>query len=143
MRRVLVDADACPVKDIVVRLAKEHGWPVTMFFDTAHEIQDGYSTSIQCDKGRDSVDYAIVNATTKDDVVVTQDYGLASMVLARGATAIHPDGRVYTEANILGLLTRRALHQRGRKARMKGPKARTAKDNERFEAVLRSLICDI
>jgi uncharacterized protein YaiI (UPF0178 family) len=143
VKRILVDADACPVKDIVVREAKAAAWPVTMVFDTAHEIHDGYSESIQCDKGTDSVDYAILERTTPGDIVITQDYGLASMVLARGAKALHPSGREYTEDNILGLLTRRAMHKRLRKTRMKGPKARTKEDDVRFEAALRSLICDI
>jgi len=48
--RILVDADACPVKQTVVRLAKERNIPVTMLIDTSHELNDGYSTIITVDK---------------------------------------------------------------------------------------------
>ena len=42
--QILVDADACPVKQIIVQLAKQRGIPVTMLIDTSHELNDGYST---------------------------------------------------------------------------------------------------
>ena len=44
--QILVDADACPVKQIIVRPAKERNIPVTMLIDTSHELSDGYSTVI-------------------------------------------------------------------------------------------------
>jgi len=48
--RILVDADACPVKQIIVRLAKQRNIPVTMLIDTSHELNDGYSKIITVDK---------------------------------------------------------------------------------------------
>ena len=50
-KRILVDADACPVKGIILRLAKQRNIPVTMVIDTSHELNDGYSTVITVDKG--------------------------------------------------------------------------------------------
>ena len=66
--QILVDADACPVKQIIVRLAKKHNIPVTMLIDTSHELSDGYSTVITVDKQADSVDYALMNLLTCEDI---------------------------------------------------------------------------
>ena len=73
--KILVDADACPVKEIIVRLAKEWNIPVTMLIDTSHQLNDGYSTVITVDKQADSVDFALMGLLIRDDVVVTQDFG--------------------------------------------------------------------
>lgn len=82
--KILVDADACPVKEILVGIARRRGIPVTMLLDTSHVLDDGYSTVITVDKGRDSADIRLVNLIQPGDVVVTQDYGVAAMSLARG-----------------------------------------------------------
>jgi uncharacterized protein YaiI (UPF0178 family) len=136
--RILVDADACPVKDIILRMAKQRNIPVTMVIDTSHELDDGYSTVITVDKGSDSADYAITNMATCHDIIVTQDYGLAAMVLAKGASAVDQNGMVYTSENIDSLLERRYIGQKIRRGggRTKGPKKRTREDDERFEAAL-------
>jgi uncharacterized protein YaiI (UPF0178 family) len=136
--RILVDADACPVKEIILRMAKQRNIPVTMVIDTSHELDDGYSKVITVDKGSDSADYAITNMATCNDIIVTQDYGLAAMILARGASAIDQNGMVYTSENIDSLLERRYIGQKIRRGggRTKGPKKRTREDDERFEAAL-------
>ena len=136
--RILVDADACPVKNIILRLAKRRNIPVTMVIDTSHELDDGYSTVITVDKGSDSADYAITGMAARNDVVVTQDYGLAAMVLAKGASALDQNGMVYTDENIDNLLERRYVGQKIRRSggRTKGPKKRTREDDERFETTL-------
>ena len=74
--------------------------------------------------------------TTCHDIVVTQDYGLAAMILARGASAIDQNGMVYTGENIDSLLERRYIGQKIRRGggRTKGPKKRTREDDERFES---------
>jgi uncharacterized protein YaiI (UPF0178 family) len=135
-KRILVDADACPVKEIILRLAKQRNIPVTMVIDTSHELNDGYSKVITVDKGSDSADYAITGMTTRHDIVVTQHYGLAAMVLARGASALDQNGMIYTSENIDSLLERRYIGQKIRRGggRTKGPKKRTRGDDERFEA---------
>lgn len=134
--KILVDADACPVKEIVVRMAKARGVPVIMVIDTSHELEDGYSKVITVDKGIDSADYAVAGLASRDDIVVTQDYGLAAMALAKGAKAINQDGLIYTDSNIDQLLTRRYVGQKLRRGgiRTKGPKKRTKGDDERFES---------
>lgn len=140
--KILVDADACPVKEIIVRNAKRRDIPVTMFIDTAHELQDGYSTVITVDQERDSVDFAIIKQLTRDDIVVTQDFGLAALVLGKGAKAINQNGLIYTDANIEKLLFERFLGQKVRRSggRTTNPKKRTKDDNERFETAFTRLI---
>jgi len=140
--RILVDADACPVKEIIVRLAKERGIPVIMLIDTSHQLYDGYSEIITVDKHADSVDFALMCLLAADDVVVTQDYGLAAMVLGKGARAVNQNGLVYTNGNIDKLLMERHIGQKVRRSggRTKGPAKRTKDDNERFETVFVEII---
>ena len=140
--RILVDADACPVKEIIVRLAKQRNIPVTMLTDTSHQLDDGYSTVITVDKQADSVDFALMGLLTRDDVVVTQDFGLAAMVLGKGARAINQNGLVYTDSNIDKLLMERHIGAKVRRGggRTKGPAKRTNEDNERFEAAFLKLL---
>ncbi|RCX20962.1 hypothetical protein DFR58_101165 [Anaerobacterium chartisolvens] len=140
--RILVDADACPVKHIIVRLAKKRKVQVAMFIDTSHEINDGYSEVIVVDKQRDSADIALINMANMHDIIVTQDYGLAAMVLGKGARAINQNGMIYSSGNMDRLLFERHLSQKVRRGggRTTGPKKRTKADDERFEAVLGEML---
>lgn len=140
--KILVDADACPVKKIIVEQAKRRRIPVTMLIDTSHELDDGYSTVIMVDKGADSVDYALMCLLTRDDLVVTQDFGLAAMALGKGAKAINQNGLVYTDDNIERLLFERHLSQKIRRGggRTRGPAKRTRDDDGRFAAALEALL---
>jgi hypothetical protein len=142
--QILVDADACPVKQIIVRLAKRHNIPVTMLIDTSHELYDGYSTVITVDKQADSVDYALMALLTRDDIVVTQDFGLAAMVLGKGARAVNQNGMIYTNDNIDKLLMERHIGQKVRRSggRTKGPAKRTKEDDSRFEAAFVEMLSE-
>ncbi|MBN2605577.1 MAG: YaiI/YqxD family protein [Bacilli bacterium] len=139
--RIIVDADACPVKEIILKVAKKHSLEVKMFFDNSHLYEDGYSEVFILDKGPDSVDYFLINKTLPGDIVVTQDYGVASMALAKKAYAINNHGLIFNKDNILELLSQRAYNQKVRRHKnLKGPKKRQASDNEKFEASLILLI---
>ena len=140
--RILVDADACPVKEIIVRLAKQRNIPVTMLIDTSHQLNDGYSTVITVDKQADSVDFVLMGLLTREDIVVTQDFGLAAMVLGKGAFVVNQNGLVYTNDNIDKLLMERHIGAKVRRGggRTKDPAKRTKEDNERFEATLTKLL---
>jgi uncharacterized protein YaiI (UPF0178 family) len=140
--QIFVDADACPVKGIILRMAKRQNIPVTMVIDTSHELDDGYSTVIIVDKGSDSADYAITGMVASGDILVTQDYGLAAMVLAKGASAIDQNGMIYTGENIDNLLEKRYIGQKIRRGggRTKGPKKRTQEDNEKFEEMFSKML---
>ena len=142
--RILVDADACPVKQIIVRLAKQRNIPVIMLIDTSHELDDGYSKIITVDKQADSVDYALMGLLTREDIVVTQDFGLAAMVLGKGAKAVNQNGLVFTDANMDKLLMERYVGQKVRRSggRTKGPAKRTKEDDARFEAAFERLLVE-
>lgn len=140
--RILVDADACPVKKIIVKAAREYKISVVMFIDTSHILDDGYSEVVTVDKSRDSVDIALVNRILKGDIVVTQDYGVAAMALPKGAKAINQNGFIYNDENISNLLFERHLSQKVRRSggRTNGPKKRTEDNDARFEKAFRMLI---
>ena len=132
--RILVDADACPVKEIIVQEAKKRDIPVTMIIDTSHELNDGYSEVITVDKARDSVDIKLINILTSEDIVVTQDYGVAAMALGKGAKAINQNGLIYNDNNIDELLFSRFIGQKLRRAgkSTNTAKKRTKEDDENF-----------
>ena len=140
--QILVDADACPVKEIIVRLAKQYGLPVTMLIDTSHELDDGYSRVITVDKARDSVDIALINLAQAGDIVVTQDYGVAAMALGKKAHAMNQNGLIYSDSNIDRLLFERHLGQKVRRAggRTGNPRKRNREEDESFENTLRRLL---
>ena len=140
--KVFVDADACPVTDITVRLCKNAKIECVLLCDTAHEIRREGVESLLFDKGSDSVDFALVNRVSPGDIVVTQDYGLASMCLAKQARVLHQDGWAYTEDNIGALLFQRHESKRYRMAggRIKGPSKRRAEQDRAFEAALQQLV---
>ena len=140
--RILVDADACPVKEIIVRVAKARNLPVTMLIDTSHQLNDGYSTVITVDKQSDSVDFKLMSLLTADDIVVTQDFGLAAMVLGKGAIAVNQNGLIFSNDNIDKLLMERHIGAKVRRGggRTKGSAKRTKEDNERFEAAFINLL---
>jgi hypothetical protein len=140
--RILVDADACPVRHVVIKVAKEHKLPVIMFIDTSHQLDDGYSVVVTVDQQRDSVDIALINRTNSHDIVVTQDYGVAAMALGKGAQAINQNGVIYSPENMDRILLERHISQKIRRSggRTSGPRKRTRVDDERFEAALRGMI---
>ena len=140
--QILVDADACPVKQVIVRLAKKNNIPVTMLTDTSHELNDGYSLIVTVDKHPYSVDYALMGLLNREDIVVTQDYGLAAMVIGKGAKAINKNGLVFTDENMDKLLMERFIGQKIRRSggRTKGPPKRTKEDDARFEAAFEKLL---
>lgn len=139
---ILIDADACPVVDITIALAKQFSLPCVLFCDTAHRLADDDAQIVTVDRGADSVDFALVNRVAPGDLVITQDYGLAAMCLARGAFALRQDGVFYTDQNMDGLLESRHFSQKVRRAggRLKGPKKRTAEQDAAYIKALESFL---
>ncbi len=97
---ILIDADGCPVVDLTLQIAKRFGVPVIILCDTAHQIEREGAQTLVFDKGADSVDFALVNRVKPGDIVVTQDYGLASMCLAKRARVLNQNGLEYTADNM-------------------------------------------
>ena len=85
---------------------------------------------------------ALVNLCKKGDIAVTQDYGVAALVLGKGAYCIHQSGKIFSDDNIGGLLMDRHLAKKARRAgkHLKGPSKRTAEQDEKFEKTLRGIL---
>ena len=109
---ILIDADGCPVVDLTLQTAAKYNVPVLILCDTAHQIQRVGAQTMTFEKGADSVDFALVNRVCPGDLVITQDYGLASMCLARRARVLNQNGLEYTPENIDGLLFRRHTNKK-------------------------------
>ncbi len=144
MPHIYVDADACPVVKQIEKVAKCHNIPVTLFCDTNHVLKSDYSDVRIIGSGADAVDFALVNACRVGDIVVTQDYGVAAMSLARGAYVINQDGWLYTNENIESLLAKRHFIKKMRntahKHHLKGLHKRTVEDDEKFTEALEQLL---
>lgn len=140
--KILIDADGCPVVDIVLRLGEQYGISCLILCDTAHVFSRTGAQTLVFDKGADSVDYALVNRVAPGDLVITQDYGLASMCLARNARVLHQDGWEYTRDNIDALLLVRhdSRKYRASGGRMKGSRKRSHEQNVAFEHALGALL---
>lgn len=141
---VYIDADACPVVRETEDIARKYNIKVVLLCDTNHVLTSGYSEVIVIGAGADAVDFALVNRCKAGDIAVTQDYGVAAMVLSRKAYAIHQSGMLYTEDNIDRLLTERHISKEARRSssknHIKGPKKRTEEDNKCFSESLEKLI---
>ena len=133
--KILIDADACPVKELAVKEAKKRNIEVVMVCDTSHILNDGYSKTITVDKSADSADMKLVNIAEKGDIVVTQDFGVAAMALSKGVYAINQNGMEYTHENIDRLLFERHLSAKVRRSggKHKTAKKRTKQDNINFQ----------
>lgn len=142
--RILVDADACPVNHIIIDVANTFHLPVIMLTDTSHYFNYPYDhvEIITVDKGRDSVDFALVNRLIPDDIVVTGDYGVVSMALSKEAHVINHNGKLYTSDNIDFMLMNRHVSREIRKAGGKTTsiKKRTEEQNIKFQHAFINLI---
>lgn len=138
--RVLVDADACPVKEQILEVCARRSVEVFMFASHAHEVTGG--TVMKVESSPQAVDIALFNEARAGDVVVTGDYGLACMVLGRGALALSFRGQEFHEGNIDGLMASRHAAAKARRAggRTRGPRALTWSDRQTFAAALDRLL---
>ena len=143
--RILIDADGCPVVNETIKVAHKFNLESIIFCDTSHNFDEKNIKVIVVSKGIDAVDFAILNNIEKGDIVITQDYGLASLVLSRNSYAINQSGMVYTIENIDELLYSRYISKKMRDsgARIKGPKKRDKSQDIIFKENLEKLILNI
>lgn len=143
--KIIIDADACPVTDIVLAAAKDKGIVCVLVCDNAHFIEKDGAQTIVVDKGADSADCKIANIARKGDIAVTQDYGLAALCLGKGAKALNQNGLIFTDQNIENLLYSRFMSKKARMSgkRTKGPPRRTSEDDISFIKALNSLLEEI
>lgn len=144
--KIYVDADACPVVDIVEKVGKKYQIPVVLLCDTNHVLTSDYSEVKIIGAGIDAVDFALVNLCQDGDIVVTQDYGVAAMALGKGAHPIHQSGRWYTNYNIDQMLMQRHISNKIRRSSQKrifkGSKKRKEEDDVNFEKSFEKLIIE-
>ena len=139
---ILIDADGCPVVDLTLQTAAKYNVPVLILCDTAHQIQRDGAQTLTFGKGADSVDFALVNRVCAGDLVITQDYGLASMCLARRARVLNQNGLEYTPENIDGLLFRRHENKKLLRAgkHPKGSPKRTKEHDAAYKNALEKIL---
>ena len=140
---IFIDADGCPVVDLTLKIARELEIPVLLICDTSHRFEREGAQTLTVSKGADSADFALVNRVVPGDVVVTQDYGLAAMCLAKRALPLNQDGMVYTNENIDALLLFRHTARKIRNAggRLKGNAKRDrAVQDKAFADALRKIL---
>lgn len=145
--KMIVDADACPVKDIIIDLSADYQVPVVLVSSINHYSLADYPDwvkTIYVEHGPDSADFKIVQIAKAGDIVVTQDYGLASLVLNKGVRTLHHKGFEYTSTNISQLLQTRYLSAQARKGgqRTKGPAPLKDKDRAAFRALLEEVLSE-
>jgi len=142
---VYVDADASPVKDIIIEETEDTPIGVTLVSSLSHystkPLPDHVKT-IYVDEGAEAADYRLMQLIKKDDVLVTQDYGLASLALSKETIVLHHKGYQYTKENIDQLLQQRYFSAMARKSgkHTKGPKALTESDREKFRTLFKEII---
>ena len=110
--KLFIDGDGCPVVDACVQLCNQYQIECFLICDTSHDYQMDDVEVCYVDKGKDCSDFEILKRCDKLDIVVTQDYGLAALALAKGTVVLHPNGFEYDKDNILRLLTQRGYSKK-------------------------------
>lgn len=141
-QRILIDADACPRQALAIAesLCQEKGWICLTFASYNHQLSG--AKHIVVDAGPQAVDMRLANETRPGDIVVTQDIGLAALILGKQGKALSPHGNIFRPEKIVFQLEERNEKARFRRGggRTRGPAARTEEDNVRFAHALRSLM---
>ncbi len=140
--KIIIDADACPrsVLQICLRLGRDHSLPVWTVASFNHNINSDYH--IMVGNASQEADLKVINLTLAGDIAVTQDWGLAAMLLGKKAKCLSPSGREFSSDTIEFLMEEREVKARLRRGgtRTKGPRKRTPEDDRRFEVCLQKII---
>jgi len=144
--QILVDADACPVKQETIDIAKQFNISVCLVASYNHHLPiiEGVKT-VQVDFSSQAADLYIANLVKQSDIVLTHDFGLACLALAKEAHVLSFRGEQYSTDTIQYLLERRAeaakLRRQGSKT--KGPKAFSMQDRKNFQQSLTNLLTQL
>ena len=142
--RVIVDADACPKAclQIIQRLSKVYHYEVLTVASFNHQIENPDHRVV----GNESqaTDMMVMNLTRPGDIIVTQDWGLAAIILGKNAQAISPSGKIFNPNAIDLLLEEREILAEHRQSggRTKGPSKRSHDDDQNFESNFRKLFTE-
>lgn len=140
--RIWIDADGCPVVGLTIKIAKKHDLPVTVVKNYAIVIESEYAEIVTVDISRDAADYYIANHINEGDLVITQDNGLAAMVLAKKGHCLNQNGKTINEMNIDFVLDSRHHGRVARLQHQRGPRhnKRTGEDDLAYEKALLEII---
>ncbi len=145
--KILIDGDACPVKDTIFAVGKAYNLPVVVICSIAHftRKQDERGQWIFVDSSYQNVDMELVNRAQPGDIAITQDYGLAALLLNKHCIVLHHSGFQYTEDNIEQLLMNRHISAKIRQAggRTKGPKPITGEHKRQFGQLLEKVVQEV
>jgi uncharacterized protein YaiI (UPF0178 family) len=140
--KILVDADACPksVLKACLRVGRKYNIPVWTVASYHHNIESDHHVVVGSDP--QETDIKVINLTQEDDVVVTQDWGLAAVILGKGGRCLSPTGIEYRQDRIEFLLEEREIKAKIRRSggKAKGPKKKMASDDRRFERCLEQIL---
>ena len=140
--KIIVDADACPreVLQICIRVAGDFTLPVWTVASFNHNIVS--DNHVVVGNASQEADIRVMNLAQAGDVAVTQDWGLAAMLLGKGVKCLSPHGREFSATTIEFLLEEREEKAKFRRGggRTKGPKKRMPEDDRQFEACLRKIL---
>ncbi len=140
--KIIVDADACPktVLNICLKLGHQYGIPVWTVASFNHNIISDHHTVVGSDA--QEADLKVINLAQQGDVAVTQDWGLAAMLLGKKVRSLNPSGREYRSETIDFMLEERETKAKYRRSggRTKGPKKRTERDDRIFSERLELII---
>lgn len=140
--RILIDGDACPVKDEVLKVAARHEWPVLIVSNRWHRIDHYLVEQVVVPEGADAADDVIAERAHARDIVVTADIPLAARCIEKGARPIDPRGRLFEEASIGMQVAMRDLMKTLRETGeiTGGPSGFTRQDRSRFLDGLERLV---
>lgn len=140
--KILIDADGCPVTRLTCDISKKYNIECIIITDTSHIFNIEGIKTVTVSKGNDSVDLKLVNMIEKGDIVITQDYGLAAMCLAKRAVILNQNGIIYDDSNILSMLSTRHISKMARMKgeRISGPSKRDKKYDDIFKEKLEEIL---
>ena len=142
--KILIDGDACKMINVTEKIAKKYNIPCHIYCNSSSNLKSDYSEVHIVDCSKDAADFAIINSCEKSDIVITNDIGLASMVLTKNAFVINNAGHQFTDDNIMfHLQTRYIRNQTKRKTDRQQIHALTASEPDTakdYKQILTQLI---
>ncbi|AMB99088.1 hypothetical protein AWM75_03315 [Aerococcus urinaehominis] len=142
--KIYIDGDGSPVKGETAYLANKYQLDLIIVTSIDHYSQSPISDQVKyvyVDQGPDAADFRLAGLVQAGDLVVTQDYGLAAILLPR-VRVLSQAGFEYTSENIEGLLAQRFYHHQARQAgyKTKGQKPFSQADRDKFSYFLEQVI---
>ena len=145
--KIIVDADAQPAKDAILRAAKKHGLRTVFVMSTSHysEKNSGADEVIMVDNRKQEADIKIMNISERGDIAVTQDTGLGLFLASKGVKVISNRGRLLSEAdlqvkNSIAAVEKKAMRKKTGTIKVHGPPAFTNEDSNRLERIIERVI---